>query len=285
MRIGAHVSAAGGLDKAIDRAVDIGAETLQLFCSPPQGWAFKPIDPDVANIFREKALKNNIKPVFLHGVYLVNLGTEIPLNLEKGVESLTNYMSVASSIGAAGVVFHPGSHKGRGYDAVFEQTVASITEILERSPGDTHLILENMAGMGNHIGAKFDQIGQIIKGVGSPRLKVCMDVQHAFAAGYDLATPDGIEQTMEEFDRKIGVSRLFAVHANDSKTVFSSGVDRHENIGHGYIGIQGFEVIMGHPAFLDIPFLLEVPGFEGNGPDRYNVETLKEIRERVGVSR
>lgn len=112
-----------------------------------------------------------------------------------------------------------------------------------------------------------------------------MDVQHAFAAGYDLATPDGIEQTMEEFDRKIGVSRLFAVHANDSKTVFSSGVDRHENIGHGYIGIQGFEVIMGHPAFLDIPFLLEVPGFEGNGPDRYNVETLKEIRERVGVSR
>ena len=236
---------------------------------------------NAVNVFREKALKNNIGPVFLHGVYLVNLGTEIPLNLEKGVESLTNYMSVASSIGATGVIFHPGSHKGRGYDAVFGQTVDSITRILEQSPEDTYLILENMAGMGNHIGAKFDQIGQIIKGVGSPRLKVCMDVQHAFAAGYDLVTSDGIEQTMEEFDLKIGISRLFAVHANDSKTVFSSGVDRHENIGHGYIGIQGFEVIMGHPAFSDVPFLLEVPGLEGNGPDKANIETLKGIREKV----
>ncbi|MCZ6891803.1 MAG: deoxyribonuclease IV [Chloroflexi bacterium] len=283
MRVGAHVSAAGGLDKAIDRAVEIGAETLQLFCSPPQGWAFKPVPPEMAEAFREKAAANSIDRVFLHGVYLVNLGTENPVNLKRGIESLTNHMHTASAIGAVGVIFHPGSHKGRGYDAIFQQTVDAISQVLTDSPDDAWLIIENMAGMGNHIGARFQELGLIIQAVGSPRVKICMDVQHAFAAGYDIVTPDGIGEAMEEFDREIGLSNLVAVHANDSKKPLASGVDRHENIGQGEMGLQGFQVIMGHPAFRDVPFLLEVPGMEGNGPDRENLDILKELRAKVGL--
>ncbi|MCZ6614521.1 MAG: deoxyribonuclease IV [Chloroflexi bacterium] len=283
MRVGAHVSAAGGLDKAIDRAVEIGAETLQLFCSPPQGWAFKPVPPEMAEAFREKAAASGIDRVFLHGVYLVNLGTENPVNLKRGIESLTNHMHTASAIGAVGVIFHPGSHKGRGYDAIFQQTVDAISQVLTDSPDDAWLIIENMAGMGNHIGARFQELGLIIQAVGSPRVKICMDVQHAFAAGYDIVTPDGIGEAMEEFDREIGLSNLVAVHANDSKKPLASGVDRHENIGRGEMGLYGFQVIMGHPAFRDVPFLLEVPGMEGNGPDKENLDVLKELRAKVGL--
>ena len=283
MRVGAHVSAAGGLDKAIDRAAEIGAETLQLFCSPPQGWAFKPVAPEMARAFREKAAANGIDRVFLHGVYLVNLGTENPVNLKRGIESLTNHMNAASAIGAVGVIFHPGSHKGRGYDAIFQQTVDAISQVLTGSPDDAWLIIENMAGMGNHIGAQFQELGRIMQAVDSPRVKICMDVQHAFAAGYDIASPDGIDKAMEEFDREIGLSNLVAVHANDSKKPLASGVDRHENIGHGEMGLQGFQVIMAHPAFRDVPFLLEVPGIEGNGPDKENLDVLKELRAKVGL--
>ena len=165
MRAGAHVSSAGGLDKAIERAVAIGAEAVQIFCSPPQGLAFKPLAPEIAQSFREKAAASDIHPTFLHGVYLVNLGTDIPENLKKGIDSLTNYMHVASAIGASGVVFHPGSHKGRGYEAIFQQTVDAISQVLTDSPDDAWLIIENMAGMGNHIGARFQELGRIMQAV------------------------------------------------------------------------------------------------------------------------
>lgn len=283
MRIGAHVSAAGGLDRAIDRAVELGAEAAQLFCSPPQGWAFKPVPPEVALDFRKKATAGDIDRVFLHGVYLVNLGTENPVNLRRGIESLTNYATVASAIGASGVIFHPGSHKGRGYEAIFQQTVDAITKILQGSPDDAWLIIENMAGMGNHIGANFQELGRIIQAVGNPRVKICIDIQHAFASGYNINDPDGIEEVMDEFDRYIGLSNLAVVHANDSKKPLGSGVDRHENIGQGEIGLSGFRVIMSHAAFRDVPFLLEVPGFEGNGPDKQNLDILKDLRAEIGL--
>ena len=283
MRAGAHVSSAGGLDKAIERAVAIGAEAVQIFCSPPQGWAFKPVAPEIAQSFREKAAASDIHPTFLHGVYLVNLGTDIPENLKKGIDSLTNYMHVASAIGASGVVFHPGSHKGRGFEAVLPQTVDSLKQVLANSPDDVWLTVENMAGMGNHIGASFNELGRIIQAVDDPRIRVCLDTQHCFAAGYDLTNPQGIQQAMEEFDREIGLDRLVAVHANDSKTPLASGVDRHENLGKGHMGLEGFEVIIGHPAFRDLPFFLEVPGLDNKGPDKANVDILKQIRAKVGL--
>ncbi len=281
MRIGAHVSASGGIEKAIDRAVEIGAECVQIFASGPQSWRFKPPPEDNVLAFREKAEKADVGPNFLHGIYLVNLGSPQPENLDRSRAALVNYLNVASMIGAQGVIFHSGSHKGAGLEAVFDETVARLAQVLAESPEDTQLIIENCAGMGNQIGASFGDIGRIMAALASPRVKVCLDTQHSYAAGYDVASREGLERTMDEFDREIGFEHLVAVHANDSKIPFGGGVDRHENIGQGNIGLEGFELIMAHPAFRDVPFLLEVPGDERKGPDVPNVQRLKEIRERV----
>ncbi len=285
MRLGAHVSTAGGLGKAIDRGVEIGCETIQIFGSPPQGWAFKPVAEDQTKAFREKAQEADIGPVFFHAIYLINLGTPNPANLEKGIESLVNYMKLSSEVGASGVIFHPGSHKGAGFQGILGQTVASIQRVLESSPEGPWLTLENMAGMGQHIGASFQELATIIKTVDSPRVKVCLDTQHCFAAGHDVSDKEGVEKMIAEFDETIGLDRLVAIHANDSKPPLGAGLDRHENIGEGHIGIQGFEAILSHPAFSDLPFFLEVPGFEGGGPDKANLDILKDVRARVGADR
>jgi len=284
MNLGAHVSTAGGLEKAIERGVKIGCETIQIFGSPPQSWAYKPVPEVQIRGFREKAKEAGIAPVFFHAVYLINLGTPNPDNLEKGIQSLINYMGLAASVGAGGVIFHPGSHKGAGYEAIFDQTVRGIERVLENSPEGPWLTLENTAGMGQHIGAKFEELGRIMAAVDPvhrPRLKVCLDTQHSFAAGYDIATADGLDAMLAEFDETIGLENLVAVHANDSKYQLGGGVDRHENIGQGYIGIHGFENIMANAAFRDVPFFLEVPGFENTGPDRENLNILKELRSRL----
>jgi deoxyribonuclease-4 len=283
MKIGAHVSSAGGISKSVARAAGIGCETLQIFGSSPQGWAFKPVPEKEVEAFRTASAEAGIGPAFLHAIYLINLGTSNPANLEKGIQSLINYMNLAADIEANAVIFHPGSHKGAGYDAIFDQVVDALKRVLDNSPDGPSLAVENMAGMGEHIGAKFEELGRIIEAVGSPRLKVCLDTQHSFAAGYDLATTPGIEAMITEFEDTIGKGRLAAVHANDSKRPCGSGVDRHDNIGEGFIGESGFATIMGHPAFRDVPFLLEVPGFEGKGPDQRNIDILKTIRQQVGA--
>ena len=284
MKLGAHVSTAGGLDKAIDRGVEIGCETIQIFGSAPQAWAYKPVPEAQTRAFREKAAEASISPVFFHAIYLINLGTPDPASLEKGIESLVNYMRLAADVEAGGVIFHPGSHKGAGYEGILDQTVRSLERVLERSPEGPWLTVENMAGMGQHIGARLDELGRIMAALDpsyKERLKVCLDTQHCYAAGYDIATRDGLEAMLAEFDECIGLDKLVAVHANDSKRVLGAGVDRHENIGQGYIGLEGFENIMSNPAFRDVPFFLEVPGLEHKGPDRENLDILKEIRSRV----
>ena len=284
MKLGAHMSTAGGLDRAIDRGLEIGAETVQIFGSSPQGWAFKPVPEAITGAFREKAKQAGIGPVFFHAIYLINLGSANPSLVEKGAESLVHYMKLAAEVEASGVIFHPGSHMGAGYEAILHQTVASIERVLELSPEGPYLTLENTAGMGQHIGASLEELGRIIKSVDPAqrgRVKVCLDTQHSFAAGYDVATPDGLEAMLALFDESIGLNNLVAVHANDSKCPLGGGIDRHENIGQGHIGLAGFENIMANPAFKDVPFFLEVPGAEGKGPDRENMDLLKEIRARV----
>ena len=284
MKLGAHVSTAGGLDKAIDRGVEIGCEAIQIFGSSPQSWAYRPVPEAQTFAFREKAKEVGIAPVYFHAVYLINLGTPNPANLDKGIESLINYMKLAAEVEAGGVIVHPGSHKGVGYEGIFAQTVSSIDRVLENSPEGPWLTLENTAGMGQHIGARFDELGRIIAAVDPAyrgRLKVCLDTQHCFAAGYNVATKDGLEATLAEFDDCIGLDNLVAVHANDSKYDLGGGVDRHENIGQGYIGLQGFRNILSNPAFRDVPFFLEVPGLENKGPDKENLDILKEMRSQV----
>ncbi len=282
MKLGAHVSTAGGVSNAIGRAQEIGAETIQIFASSPRGWAFKPIPEGESLAFRQKSEETGIGPTFIHGSYLVNIGSE-SLH-EKSVDSLTKNMQAAGQLGAAGVVFHGGSHKGAGFDAILDLAVSTLQEVLESSPPDVWLILENSAGMGAHIGSSFQEIARIIKAVESPQMKVCLDTEHTFAAGYNIAHKNAIDEVMEQFDKEIGLSKLVAIHANDAKVEFGSGIDRHDNIGEGYIGTAGFEVIMSHAAFRNVPFLLEVPGMEGNGPDKENLDRLKAIRAKLGVA-
>ena len=161
MKLGAHVSTAGGLDKAIDRAAEIGCETIQIFGSSPQGWAFKPVPDAQTQAFREKAMEASITPVYFHAIYLINLGSPDPSMVEKGVQSLINYMHLAAEIEAAGIIFHPGSHKGAGYDHVLRQSVSGIERVLQNSPEGPWLTLENTAGMGQHIGARLEELGGI----------------------------------------------------------------------------------------------------------------------------
>ena len=284
MKIGAHVSTAGGISNAVGRAKEIGCEAIQIFGSSPQTWAFKPVPGEQIESFKQGLAEAGIGPVFLHAIYLINLGTPNEDSLKKGIDSLIKYMNLAADIGAAGVIFHPGSHGGRGYEAVLPQTVDAIKTVLDASPDGPCLAVENMAGMGQHIGAKFDELGGILKAVDSPRLKICLDTQHAFAAGYDLTNSQGIKAMLDELDAGPGSANVAAVHANDSKRVCGSGVDRHDNIGDGFIGEEGFAAIMGDPAFAEVPFFLEVPGFEGKGPDQRNIDILKKIREQVGLS-
>ncbi|MFN3975330.1 MAG: deoxyribonuclease IV, partial [Dehalococcoidia bacterium] len=239
--------------------------------------------PAACQAFRQKSRQTGIAPAFMHGIYLVNLGTPDPALLAKSVESLVQSMNLAADLGVAGVIFHLGSHKGAGKEAVFRQVVEAIGQVLGRSKEGPWLVLENSAGMGQHIGSTFAELGRIHKAVGSPRVKICMDTQHCWAAGYNAATPEGLQKTMDEFDREIGLKHLVAVHANDSKAPLGSGVDRHENIGEGLIGQQGFATIIAHPAFREVPFLLEVPGPDGKGPDKAQVERLKAIRSQVGL--
>ena len=283
MKVGAHVGASGGLSTAFERAQPIGAETIQIFGAPPQMWRRRKIRPDECEGFRARMAETGIEPVFIHGTYLINLATSSPEQLTKSTDALAGDLRLASAIAAKGVIFHVGSHKGAGFESVLSQIASALGDVLGDTPEDAWIILENSAGMGGSVGSKFSELAAIMEAVSSPRLKVCLDTEHAFAAGYNIAERDGLNEAMDAFAGEIGLEQLVAVHANDSKIELGGGVDRHDNIGDGHIGRAGFEVIMAHAAFHDVPFLLEVPGLEGEGPDKPNVDILKEIRQKVGA--
>jgi deoxyribonuclease-4 len=282
-KIGAHVRSGGGVDKAIDRAVEMGAEAIQIFSGAPYAWKRKNYTQAEVDAFRKKTEETGVGPAFIHGLYLVNLASSDPALLARSYDALVAEMKAASLINAGGVVFHIGSHKGAGYDSSVNQVVEYVRRVIENTPVDAFLVLENAAGMGGAIGSKFSELGTIIRAAGSDRVKVCLDTQHSFAAGHDVKTRPGLDKMLEEFDRDVGLDRLVAIHANDSKCPLGGGIDRHENIGDGHIGRDGFENLLSHPALTEVPFLLEVPGIEDDGPDRENVEILKSLRAGVSV--
>jgi apurinic endonuclease APN1 len=279
MKLGAHVRTAGGVINGLQHAEEIGAEAAQIFLTPPQQWRSSKVEPEQAQEFRARKADSSVGPVFVHGVYLINLAAEDQANLTRSTSNLKSAMHTCSQLGIKGVIFHLGSHKGQGLDTVFEQVCVAVTDVLKNTPEDALLILENSAGAGGNIGSQFADLGRIIRQVNDERVKVCLDTQHCYAAGYDVATLEGLELAMSEFETEVGFGQLVAVHANDSKVVLGSGRDRHENIGEGLIGVEGFRRIMAHPGFQHVPFLLEVPGFDGKGPDAQNLGILKQIRD------
>ena len=283
MKIGAHVRSGGGVQNAIENALAMGAETIQIFSGAPYAWKRKKYTEAEVEAYKKRVEETGIEPAFIHGLYLVNLASSDDALLARSHDALVGDMKAASLIGAKGVIFHIGSHMGAGYDAKLSQVVDYVRKVVDNTPDDAWMILENAAGMGGAIGSKFAELGTIIRESGSDRVRVCLDTQHAFAAGHDLRTRAGLDKMFEEFDRDVGLERLVAVHANDSKIALGGGVDRHANIGEGEIGRDGFVNILSHPSFAEIPFLLEVPGIEDHGPDKENVEILKSLRAAVAV--
>ena len=285
MRIGAHISSAGGHHQVFERARAIGAEAVQLFISPPQQWKLPACTDEQVGQFNAERERYGL-PAFLHGVYLMNFGSADEAILERSKTSLKSYLHFAGRMGVTGTIFHVGSHLGAGYsDEMCSRIAGMLREVLDDEPDNPSLlILENNAGQGNCLGATFGELGQLIRALDNhPRVAVCIDTCHAYATGYDLATPDGCATAMAEFETEIGFARLAAVHANDTKQPMGSFRDRHENIGDGHLGLDGFRTLMAHPAFRNVPFLLEVPGFDGKGPDARNIRRLKALRKELGI--
>lgn len=278
MRIGAHVSTSGGVHTAIGRALEIGADCIQIFAGAPQRWAEARFpDEDVA-AFRQLAREHDIQPVFIHSAYLLNFASWDAELREKSVQSLVSGLRWAHRLGAAGVITHLGSAREVDPQQAEDLVCQSVAEVLGGAPEGTWLVLETCAGQGNTIGRRFEQIGSIIRRLGSDsRLQVCLDTAHVFEAGYEITTSEGLESTLRQFDGTVGLSRLVCIHANDSKTPLGSNVDRHENIGYGLIGEDAFKMILHHPLLRDIPFITEVPGLANQGPDRPNVEKLRSL--------
>jgi deoxyribonuclease-4 len=285
MKIGAHVSTAGGLQTAFDRVLAIGAECMQVFESAPQQWGTARLDDEQVAAFRARMEDTGISPVFIHGKYLMNLASADAKIFKTSASTLRSSLNIAGRIGARGVIFHTGSHKGLGLEAVFEQVCEAATRVLEETPEDTWMIFENSAGGGGTLGSKFNELGEFLRRIDSPRAKVCIDTCHAFAAGYDLRTPEAVAATMAEVEREIGFENIAAIHCNDSKADLGAGRDLHENIGQGKIGADGFRALMAVPELADVPFILEVPGYRldgaGKGPDKPNIDLMKKLREEA----
>jgi apurinic endonuclease APN1 len=275
-RLGAHVN--GGLKGSITKAVEIGAEAMQIFIGSPQSWREpSPTSTEIAN-FRSGVEQNRLGPVFVHGNYLVNLASASDDNLRKSVDNLRTALIMSDMIGATGLIFHPGSAGQATYDEALQKVLRSLSVVLDGYKGQCRLLLEVCAGQGQTIGDRFSEFGDIISAMGrDKRLGVCWDTCHLFNAGYDLASEQGLEQTMAEFADTVGFEWLYAVHANDSKTPLVARRDRHENIGIGCIGEQAFARMLSKPELRAVPWILEVPGQDRKGPDRANIEVLKRL--------
>ena len=277
MRIGAHVSTRGGILTAFDRARELGAEAVQVHPTPPQTWRRLHLEAEEVQEFRRRLASTGLGDFFFHAVYLINLGTPRPELLASSEASLAHYLQLANELGVAGVIFHPGSHLGRGFDSVLDQIGNAMRSALEAAPGEARLLVENSAGAGANLGATLPEIRRMLEAVDSPRVGLCLDTAHAFTSGWQLTTEEGLAAALAEFEAEIGWDRLWAIHANDSKAPFGSNRDRHENIGEGEIGSEAFARMLADPRLRRPPWILEVPGQERQGPDRANVDRLRKL--------
>jgi deoxyribonuclease-4 len=273
--IGGHVSVAGGLHTGIENAERIGARAIQFFGASPRMWyAKQPSEQEVA-LYKEKAKASSVARAYLHAPYLVNLASPDGEMLKKSVKNLSDHLRIAHLVGANGLIFHVGSGKEMPKAEAMERAIEAMSFVLESVPGDVELVIENAAGGGQKLGASAHEIGEMLERIDSPRLKVCFDTAHAFEAGIiESYTPEHIKKLFDEWDREVGMQNIVALHVNDSKTAYNSHHDRHENIGEGHIGLLGFQSLARESRLHDKAWILEVPGFDGMGPDKKNIEIL-----------
>ena len=276
VKVGVHVSIAGSLDLAVDRAKDAGCDVFQIFSRNPRGWAYKPLADEDAALFRAKVKTTGIIPVD-HMPYLPNPASPKPEIYEKSVATLTAELDRCGRLGIPYLVTHLGHHLGDGIAGGRMRVIKAISTALGGSDNDVMLLLENTAGEKNSVGSTFEHIGAIMDELPFPgRIGVCFDTCHAFAAGYELRTDEGIEDTLARFDEQVGLIHLRVIHLNDTKGDRGSGLDRHEHIGMGFIGEDGFRRILRHTAFSSLPLVCETPVDERRD-DRGNIGKVREL--------
>ena len=295
MRIGAHMSVAGGVSKAVERAVAHGCEALQIFSKNASQWKGKPLDPAEVKTFRRRIDETGITPVVAHASYLINLATTFPLLREQSIAAFIDELDRAHALGLLGVVIHPGTCTAGSEDDALRLIADAIRTALKARPRRrTMVLLEHTAGQGRTVGHRFEHLATILEHLnGSPRVGICLDTCHLVASGYDIVSETGYDETFEALDRLVGLDRVRAFHGNDSKKPCGSRVDRHEHIGDGCLGLDPFRRLLNDGRFAGLPILIETEkaarsekaGTIVADPfDVKNLETLRRLRgqERSG---
>src|SRR6478672_4144853 len=280
MQFGAHMSAAGGIDTAIDRIAAIGGDCVQVFTQSPRMWRPTNHKPEAIAAFHDKREQHDIGGVVCHALYLVNLAAPDDEVYKKSVATMKATVDAATAIGADGVIFHVGSHLGAGFEAGLRRVVRAMKQILKRCDGDTWLLMENSAGTGATIGRSIDELETLFDRLdGHPRLGLCLDSCHLYASGYDVTDPKAVDALVRDLDARVGIDRVRALHVNDSATPLGSNRDRHANILNGEMG-EGLGAFLAQPAFQGLSCYLEVPGPDGHWPDAAEIQKLRDLHAR-----
>jgi len=276
--IGAHMSTAGGADKAIERGASIGCTAIQIFVKNNNQWLGKSFTDETIQNFKTLQQQSNMF-VFAHTGYLINLASEKPENHEKSMQSMLQELELAETLSLPFTVLHPGSHLGNGETTGINLLTKYLKQLIKQTAGyKVKILLETTAGQGTNLGYKFEQLAQMLAGINEPsRTGICFDTCHAYAAGYDIKTKEGYKKTWEEFDRIIGIDKLLAFHLNDSKTALGSRKDRHEHIGKGTLGLEAFRLLMNDKRFEKLPMVLETPKDPAMELDIINLKSLRNL--------
>jgi deoxyribonuclease IV len=276
VKVGVHVSIAGSLDLAVDRAQDGGCDVFQMFSRNPRGWGYQPVSEEVAAAFRAKIRTTGIIPVD-HMPYLPNLASPKPDVWERSVSALAAELGRCGTLGIPYLVTHLGHHLGDGIAGGRGRVITAINTALGESASEAMLLLENTAGEKNSVGSSFEHIRGIMDGIEEKkRIGICFDTCHAFAAGYELRTEEGIAETLGQLDEQVGLEMLRVIHLNDTKGDRGSGLDRHEHIGLGFIGEDGFRHILHNRVFAALPLICETP-VDDRRDDRGNIAKVREL--------
>lgn len=284
MLLGSHIPTIGGIAKAIDRAVGIGCTAMQIFVKNNMQWFPKPFSEEEVISFIQHPLRKKLDTVIAHAGYLINLGVEKSENHEKSLRSLGEELLRCNQLEIPYLVLHPGSHLGKGTDHGLYCVIQSLNTIHAEHPNiKTRIALETTAGQGSCLGARFEELAEILEKVQSPeRLRICLDTAHIFAAGYDLSAKNGAKKVFKTFDDIIGLQQLCALHINESKASLGSRIDRHENLGQGKIGLDAFCWIIRSRMLAQIPKILETPKGKDLAED---VAAMKLLRSFLPINK